>query len=473
MELVEEDAPVTNQDAEVVVQTTTDDLRATVQVFPPTGHGRPVTRDMVLDALSGKGIQSGIDSLEIDRVVAEQVYYQAVAVAKGTPPVDGQDARIIYHYGKNQLSGLQENQHGKVDFRELNQIINAKAGDLLVEKVPPVEGKPGTTVHGKAIAQAKGKDVRLRAGKDVTESDGGRKFYAKHDGQVIFRNYQVSIESTFKVAAVDASVGNIRFYGTVQVKGDIDDNYEVHATEGVVVGGTIGAAIVEAGGDVVVGEGVLKGRVTAGGMIRCKYAEEASLSAKNEITVVEYLKNCQTRSHDRVVVVNGNHAHGSIIGGTTTARREITANNVGSSAEIKTDARVGLDPDAVDRMAALLPDVEKGIRSFQEVAKNLQILQRARESAGSLDARKSELLKKLLQSGRETRDEMSAKVEELLRLSQAAMTEEKGKINVVNHTFPNAVIHVNNIPYQNKTLKTNCTYMLLDGEVAVIDLRKD
>jgi uncharacterized protein (DUF342 family) len=468
-----EEAVAKDLDAEVVVEKTTDELRATVQVFPPAGNGRSATRQLILDALAAKGVTFGIRSDEIDRLLAENIHYQPITVAEGVTPVHGEDAKIVYHYSKNQAVGLQEDEHGKIDFREMNRIINAKAGDLLVEKVPPVEGKPGTTVFGKAIPQTKGKDVRVRAGKDVRIAEDGRKFFAVHDGQVIFRNYVISIESMFSVEDVDASVGNIRFLGAVQIRGNVTDNYEVRASEGIFVGGSVGAATLEAGGDVVIAGGAFQSKVTAGGAIRCKFAQEAALSARGEIAVEEYLKNCQTRSHERVVVASSNGAHGAVIGGITTARKEITATNLGSEAEVKTEVRVGLDPDATDKLHALQADVEKSVQQFQDAVKNLQLLQKIKEQAGQLDAKKTDLLKKLLQNGREIRDAIPTKVGDLLAMGQATQVEEKGKVNVTNHTFPNVTVAVNGMPYVNKTLKTNCSYVLLDGDVTLINLRRD
>ena len=460
-------------DAEVLVEVSSDGLRATIQVFPPAGSGHPVDAGMIHSALEAKGVTFGIDETAVQRVVDEQIHYESIVVAEGDPPVMGEDARLVNHYEKDKAVGLQEDSRGKVDFREMNQIINVNQGDLVLEKIPAVEGKPGTTVNNKRIAQKRGKDLRLRIGKNVRVEENGSKFFAEKDGQVTFRNFMLSIEDVFAVEEVGAAVGNIRFKGTVQVTGAVKDNYEIHATESVHITGTAGAARIIAGGNVVIGGGAVGTTIAAGGAVQCKFAEEATITAKGDVLVEEYTKHSRIRSFSAVEVHSGQQEHGSIIGGYTGAQKKIQANNIGSEAEVSTEVRVGVDPEAVDKLMDVRKSVAESIEKFSGFVKNLQLLQKEKEVTPNLPEKKAVLLKRTLQAARSVRDQMGDKIPELISRSRSTVVDEKGRINVLNRTYPNVTICINNQSIVNKTLKTNCSYALLDGDVTTINLRKD
>jgi hypothetical protein len=89
------------KDAEVGVEKSTDELRATIQIFPPVGKGSHVTKEIIHDALKTTKISYGIDEAAIEKAVENQEYLKPIQVALGTPPVDGQDAQIIYHYNRH------------------------------------------------------------------------------------------------------------------------------------------------------------------------------------------------------------------------------------------------------------------------------------------------------------------------------------------------------------------------------------
>lgn len=458
----------TNLDADITIEKTSDELRAMVQVFPHSGNGQPITVEKIHDALALKGVVFGIDEAAINKIVQEKIYYQSITVAEGEPPIDGKDAEIVYHYTKNKKIGLQEDQHGKIDFREMNNIICAEVKDLLIEKIPLKGGKAGTKVNGKKINQRKGKDVRLRAGKDVTSNVEGTRFYAEKSGQVIFRNYQLSIESVYSVGDVDASVGNIHFVGSVKVNGNITDNYEVHATESVEVSDTVSNAVIEAGGDVIIGGGALHSKIKAKGSVTCKYAQESEIEAKQDVNAAAYLKNCRIRANAKIMVPQG-----AIIGGSCSARKEVVARNIGSEAEVKTEIRVGLDPEMTEKFREAEQDVKRSLESFDALSKNLLLLQKLKKAGKGFDDQKVEMLKRLLFSGRDIRDKMKGVIQEMISRNQFTTYDEKSKISAYNNIFSNVVVYLNNIPFENKSKQMFCSYVLHDGEITMITFRRD
>ncbi|MDH5299260.1 MAG: FapA family protein, partial [Desulfobulbaceae bacterium] len=69
-------------------------------------------------------------------------------VAKGTGPVQGENAKVKMHVKPAMVRSPKQKEPGKdtVDFRELGSIVNVNAGQLLLEKILLTNGTPGKDI---------------------------------------------------------------------------------------------------------------------------------------------------------------------------------------------------------------------------------------------------------------------------------------------------------------------------------------
>src|SRR3989304_10263107 len=57
-----------------------------------------LTAEDAFKALKAKGVENGILEDEIQRIFRDAVFEQEVLVARGTPPVQGEDGKIEYYF---------------------------------------------------------------------------------------------------------------------------------------------------------------------------------------------------------------------------------------------------------------------------------------------------------------------------------------------------------------------------------------
>jgi uncharacterized protein (DUF342 family) len=450
-------------------------MRATVQVIPPTGNGQHVTLEMLEKALADKKIVHGIDREALQRIVDTHAYVKAITVANGDAPENGTDAQIVYHYAKlvTRQDAALDNLAAHVDYREVGKVISADPDVLLLEKIPPTEGKPGKTIVGKPIRQVKGKDLRIRAGKGVSVDPDGLRWRSEIAGQVIFRNDQISVENMLELENVDAESGNVHFKGTVIVKGIVEDGFVVESAADIRVMGSVGAAKLTAKGVVVIVGGVFgKGQAeieSTEASVYVRFAQDAKLRAADSIHVEEYARNSAMRAGRAIHVVNENHSRGRILGGSASAMEEIHCNNIGGEMEIPTRIMVGVSKEDLDRIAALEANAERRRQNLESLRKSLFLAQRQKlRGGGRPDERRDELYRRVLQMMARLRVQARQEGAELANLYRSSYVQKRGYVHVVNQVFSNVEINI-----QLATLTVRKTQMFVsftnqEGEVVIL-----
>jgi uncharacterized protein (DUF342 family) len=125
--------------------------------------------EKVFELLKEKGVVYGVDEELIKKIdYAKPGRY---LIAKGTPPKEPVDARIIYHFMNKRREEKERFQEAaKVDYREMKMIdaVFVEEGELLAEKIPAVEGEPGMNVCGEQVPARVPKDLPLKAGKNAS-----------------------------------------------------------------------------------------------------------------------------------------------------------------------------------------------------------------------------------------------------------------------------------------------------------------
>jgi uncharacterized protein (DUF342 family) len=331
-----------------------DRSAASLTLVPPDG-GDPVTADQIHEALKAAGVTAGILLEEIAAALAEGSAADRV-VARGQEVKDGEDATFVCLLPEPEERRPHEDEHGHIDYRDLGQIAAVRAGDPLMRRVPATAGENGYDVSGRVLKAKPGRNIPFSAlvkGAKVDPADADL-LCAAISGRPIVGPTGVSVEPVVVLAHVDTSTGHVDFDGSVTVEGDVGPGMRIRATGDVVIGGSVGAARITAGGKVVVKGGVIGGGepdestddhavIRCEGSFQASFLEYAQIESPSDILVDDHCMHCTVTAGTRVVVGGTGSKTGHIRGGTVSAATLVKAVSFGSPVGMKTIVRVGGD----------------------------------------------------------------------------------------------------------------------------------
>jgi len=316
------------------------------------GSNETIEASAVIEALRAKQIPV---NAPVERLVAEVLARcgrpgqgeSQPTLLEGRPAQNGQDGCFEWseHFdpGKRKEALEQQEKSGRCSHYTRGSLILAAKGDVLGVRHAATAGEPGEDVFGKPIPAVAGKECRVEPGKNAALDADGQTFRATCDGQPRLQGAVLGVDSNVTVKAdVDFGTGNIRYSGSLSIKGDIKDMFEVQAGGDVEVGGTIEAARVVSGGNLIVRRGVAgkgKGFLSVGGELTAKYLSNVSAWVRRHVRVGTEIVNGEINCRGQVVLESG-----AIHGGQVTAGRTITAAVLGSPSGVRTVIRAGLDP---------------------------------------------------------------------------------------------------------------------------------
>lgn len=384
------------------VRTSDDALSAWITLCPRLSDNSALALADVLAALDQAGVAHGVKKDAIAAVLAQSDTVQEIVVAEGTPAQDGMDASIAFKFQAGSSAGALNEETDRMDYRERGTLHNVRAGDLLAVKTPATLGEDGVGVFGGAIRATPGKDATLTAGENVTVSGDGLKCTAGIDGVVsLVGEGTISVFECYEVPGdVDYSIGNLAMDGTLVVQGWIRSGFAVRARGDLCVGAGIEDATVVVGGNIDVRGGIVgnkTGRICAAGDIRARFVESAYLQAEGDVIVGDSIMHSMVLAGGRVQATEGK---GRVIGGTTTAGKDINVNELGSGAAARTVVNAGADARALEQIASLEKELRLYGRNKRKIALALASLGRKAAQRSSA-AREAGALAKLVKVRRE------------------------------------------------------------------------
>ncbi|MGP1438060.1 MAG: FapA family protein [Treponema sp.] len=392
---------VLGHDATMAVEISEDEMKAYLYVLPPTQGGIDLSADTIVAFLKNNRVSIGINEEYVSAFQDSPVYKENYLVAEGILPKRGADAKITYNFEvDNTRVRLKETKSGQINFKELNLIENVVVGQPLAQKIPAQRGQAGKTVTGKYIEANNGKDIPLPLGKNTELADDGLTILATVSGQVLLVKNKINVEEVHIVEGdVSIKTGDFTFLGTVVVNGNVDDGYSIKASGNIEVKGTVGAADLDAEGDIVVGQGIVgkdSGNIRAGKSIWSKFIQNTKkVEAGDMVIVTDGIMNSNVMAN-RKIICKGKK--GNIIGGNLSASESISAKTIGSkSSGNDTVVSVGFDPKSKERLNFLLMKQDFDSKNLSDVKLNLKVLEDTKKRRGGLPTGKEEAYQKLLE----------------------------------------------------------------------------
>jgi len=421
-------------DATVKVTVSPDKMKAYV-TFTPPDNGRMLTLEEVLDELSKNGVIYGINRTNLETLVKYPVYNEMICIAEGTPPVNGENGKVEFHFDIKRDHRPTILEDGRVDFRELNLIQNIEKGGVLCSLIPPTPGKPGKTVAGTDIPALDGKPAVLPRGRNVVVSEDGTQLVAGIDGQISYIDGKVSVFATHEVKAdVDNSTGNINFIGNVVVMGNVLSGFTIEAGGNVEVMGVVEGATIRAGGDIILRRGMQgmgKGILISGGDIIARYIENSNVEARNDIKA-EAIMHSNVKCGNKLELSG---RKGLLVGGSCKVGKEIIAKVIGSHLATVTEIEVGVDPTVRERYKAVRDEIVQMETDLRKAEQAIAIL-RKMELSGTITPEKKEMLAKSMRTRVYYSSRLMELKEELGQLEAKLQQEAYGKVRCYNIIYP-------------------------------------
>ena len=242
------------------------------------------------------------------------------------------------------------------NFVETSELSIVQQGDKLMRKIPRTLGENCIDVLGNIIYPVPGKNIQFAEqmdGADISKEDENL-LIASIKGHPIVEDRRVKVDPTYVLDKVDMSTGNVNFDGSVFVKGDVESSMQVIATGDITINGCVIKGKIEAGGKVIVNQGIIGGEVvkSKGGVIKrgvsvksgetlaAGFIDNAFIESKANIIVKDYISHSDvTSGGDIVVGAKGYKGH--IFGGNIRALHLVNANLLGSESQVVTKVKVG------------------------------------------------------------------------------------------------------------------------------------
>ncbi|ATF10063.1 DUF342 domain-containing protein [Candidatus Enterovibrio altilux] len=316
--------------------------------------GNPIKKDDLLGALKQAQIIRGVKKQILQKLLTASSHlqpgkYLEAPIAAGKLPVAGDDSKLTYlvQDSKSRILRPQKRENGTVDMRDLGQMITVQEGQPLAKRTPPTKGIDGFRVDGKVLATTAGKDTPLRlfSGSEFSSSDENV-IISTTAGMPILHPEGVEVDNALCMKSVTVATGHVNFKGSVVINGDVNAGMRVQASGSITVGGVVETALLEAGGDIIIHNGILgkqahpeqnvTTRMKAKGAMIAKFAQYAHIEAEGDIIISQHAMHCSTRTDSNLLICDQTRRSGTLTGGTHVARGDVKVVTLGATSGVVT-----------------------------------------------------------------------------------------------------------------------------------------
>lgn len=432
-------------DESIKVEIAEDRMYAKARFYPPSTNGHLLMREEIVSALVKAGVKYGLDEEAVMEFLRERQYCTDYFLAKATPPVQGRDAEITYHFNTDLTLKPKRNEDGSVDFHQLDMISACHKGQLLATLTPMDPGKPGIDVYGVIMRPNKVNNRVLRHGNKVHLSEDGLQMFSEVDGHVSLVEGRVFVSDTYEVHAdVDASTGDIEYEGNVVVKGNVITGFSVRAKGDIEVNGVVEGAYIEAGGQIVLKrgmQGMNKGILRAKGNIITKFIENAEVIAGGYVSTESILHSKVSAKGD--IIVGGKR--GFVTGGEIRSGTMISVKTAGSQMGTVTLLEVGIDPRVLEEFRELEKKIANMLAEKDKIAQALSVLRKKMTFGSQVSDERREYIKQITQNNIVLDTQIKSARQKYEELRIEVENNTSGSIKVSDVVYPGTKMVISNV----------------------------
>jgi hypothetical protein len=220
--------------------------------------------------------------------------------------------------------------------------VRVAPGQVLATISPPTAGTPGRDVFGQIMPPRPGRPCPTVAAQGCHFDAATGRIVADIAGTLKAQGSAISVSAEIKINGdVTAATGPVGSEGDLTITGGVQDGATVKAADNISIGGSVGAAVVQAGGDLTI-RGALAGKhqglVLAGHNLLLNSCEDALAVAERSIRIAHDSANSQLYAGGPVEC-----AAGTLSGGMVAARGGLIARTLGSSNHARLVVLAGID----------------------------------------------------------------------------------------------------------------------------------
>jgi len=362
--------------AGLALDITNGGMKAKLSLFPPLNFGGRLDTESVEDfLLNEKKLDTELINWdkfkECFRLYEEgYIVYQEV-IAEGIEKVDGNDATYELHFELTERKP-KVLADGRVDFKDINNIVMVQEDDKLLTYFAETEGIDGKTVQGDELIAVKGKKININKGNGVEFNEEDSIYYATLAGHITFNKMKLNVNPVYNVDGdVDYSEGNVDFQGTVKISGDVLSGFSVRA-KNIIVWGIARDAELIAEEDITVRTGIVstgKGVTRAGNTVTTEFIEGAEVHAGIAVVIKNHCYNSKIYSEGEILALSGD---GILNGGEFYAFSNVEAKRIGQDNSSSFLIHVGVKHFLEKRIEELLfskESIEKRLKTTDKTIK--------------------------------------------------------------------------------------------------------
>ena len=372
----------------------------------------------------------------------------------------GHDAYLSYNFETDPKKlKAKVSDTGNINYKELNQIQNVIVDQPLATKIPAERGKGGKTIFGRYLEAKNGKDIQIQLGSNVVLDRDGVTIKAAIDGEVMLVNGKITVEPIKYLDAVNVKTGDVKFVGTVIIKGNVEEGYRVEATN-IEVNGIVDKSHLEATGNIIVRQGIFgkgEGYIKAGKSLWAKFINDTTVEVEENVIVLDSILNSNVTAMKNILL-RGKKAQ--IMGGHLLATEEICARNIGSpGGGTETILEVGIDPRAKKRLEQLQKMQGDATKEYESLELDIQTLEQQKKLRKRLPQEKEDKLSKLKQRKKVVTEDLGEMNSEIDKI-QAHLRELKavGKVKAEGTVYAGVKIYVRDVLDEVKMDAKNVTF---------------
>ncbi len=382
-------------------------------------------------------------------------------VAKGDPPVNGEDGRLEFMPKFEDIKNASS--------EPIEKIINVGEGDVIAKIIQPTPGKTGKNVFGEEVPPKPGRQAPFKLGDGAAVSAEGEELLASRSGIVEFKEEKITVLDEYTVNGDLA--GNLEFWGRLfTITGSIPGAFNVLIWGDLTVGGNIeGGARVDVNGNLKVG-GLIRGNdtvVEVGHDLSCKAIEYAHVHVKGDVEIGDYALKADCKVRGYAWAVQG---RGAIMGGDLFIGHSLAVNALGTATNIFTHISIGFDFDSMDKYNKLVDKIEEISKKIIEAQDNLRKIEML-EQKGTLDEKYLFIKKYLTESIVRLGEETVEKKDELEWLEKKLMERQSAVVAVNKNVYANTTITIYNANLDIKDdINGKHKFIYKNGEIIAVSI---
>lgn len=431
-----------------------DNLSAKLLLEAPE-EGGIYSPQEILAFLRKSGVTHGLIYSEVEDMVQKHIYYKEVVVARGRDPIDGVDGYYDFFFDMGQIKSPAIRSDGTVDYQSMNIVHSVNKDELLAVYHPPVAGTHGYDIKGRERRAKVAKPLPELKGSGFsfsTDRDGTVTYKATIEGRVEYNNFKLFVRDIYEHKGdLDLLTGRVDFLGDVVIHGSVRAGTVIKASKSITVEGNVEAAVIIAGGDIVLKKGMQggkKAKLSSGGDIYAYFLEYTDVTAKGSVEA-NIILNCNVTA-GKSIVVKGKR--GAIVGGSYNAPSLISATNMGNQAEVRTIAAVGISEEKDLRNHLLMTKLEATKRGLGDSKKKLEGINDSRVGEDTPEVRRAKAAQIQRHIKRDERliEHLEKEIEEIRQSLELA---RGAKVVAEGNAFKGLVIRIDN---KEKVLDESC-----------------